>query len=153
MWLIDDFRNFEDCSRLFDNNTLVIGSIAGYTFKKSTDPCSIYYGLFDGEELVAYNWLMKFKDNMYRGHEFHVADKLQKQGIGTEMYMYLLFVDKLTFVSDRTHTTPTSKLWVALTNHPDIEVLMYDASTNVISSMDKEKVYNNSHMHFLARAK
>lgn len=153
MWLIDDFRDFEFCKCLFSNNSSVVGNISGYTLKKDTDPCSIYYGLFDGEDLVGYNWIMKFKNNMFRGHEFHVADKLQKRGIGTEMYLHLLLVDKLIFVSDRTHTTATSNVWSHLNKNSNIEVLMYDASSNKILPLDKEKIYNNSHMHFLAKAK
>ena len=153
MWLIDDFRDFKFCKQLFSNQSVSVGNILGYTLKKDTDPCSIYYGLFDGDELVGYNWVMKFKNNMFRGHEFHIADKLQKKGIGTEMYLYLLLVDRLVFVSDRTHTTPTSNVWNHLTKNPNIEVLMYNAYSDEILPIDTDKVYNNSHMHFLARAK
>jgi hypothetical protein len=153
MWLIDDFRDFEYCKRLFGENTVTIGEIRGFALKRCDDKCSSYYGLFDGDTLVAYNWLMVFKQSMVRGHEFHVKDELMGKGIGREIYLYHILQEKKILVSDRTHTKFTGKLWAKLETIPEVEVMMYNASTTEILPLDRNEVYNNSHMHFLARAR
>lgn len=159
MWLVDDFRDFKYMSRLFENDTThYIGTLAGYDVKKSTDLRSIYYGLFLDDELVGYDWLMKFgisNPRLYRGHEFHIADKLKGQGLGTLVYEMIIVTEGIILVSDATHTVPTAKIWQKLMKKNNLEVGTYDSSIDKLrfgQPIDIMEVYNNSHMHFAARA-
>ena len=155
MWLINDFRDFEECRKLFHDSTTV-SSYNLYLLKKKSTDLSIYYSLWDGDKLIAYYWLMAFhgiKDK-FRGHEYHVQDCYQNQGIGTFLYRYILVHEKLTIISDRSHTKFSCKIWDKLSNMSDIKVGLYNAITrdeNFTEPMDREKVYNNDHMHYIAR--
>lgn len=158
MWLINDFRDFEYMSRLFPD-AKSRGWIGDYELKVSYDIRALYYGLFDHEDkLVAYNWLMRFGGvrytNLWRGHEFHVADHLTGKGLGFLIYQHIIVTDGLTLVSDLTHTTPTAKIWKRLQQMPNVRVGTYDSNSDTLEfadNFDPATVYNNSHIHFAAQ--
>jgi GNAT superfamily N-acetyltransferase len=157
MWLINDFRDFEEAKKLLTNAT-PISSFQDLILKKDVTPLSVYYGLFNNDELVAYYWLMAFhgKTDKYRGHEYHVADHYQRQGIGTYLYSYILLEDKLTLVSDRSHTQFSNYIWAKLLRMEEIKVGIFNAldeSVDYSKPLDKSLIYDNDHMHYIACAK
>jgi len=157
MWLINDFRDFKEAEKLL-KDAIPVSSFQNLILKKNITPLSIYYGLFDKEELIAYYWLMAFhgKTDKYRSHEYHVADHYQKQGIGMFLCNYILLEDRLTLISDRSHTKFASYIWDKLLRMENIKVGLFNALDNSIDyskSLDKTLVYDNDFMHYIAKAR
>lgn len=156
MWLVNDTRDFKESSQFFVD-AIPVGAYKTFVLKKRTTELSLYYALYDQDVLIAYYWLMKFNDlpNIYKGHEFHVDDNYQKQGIGTFLYEYLLLDEHYVVISDHFHTTGSSMMWDRLWKNPAYVVGHYNEVTKelVWGVFDKSEVYNNDHMHFVVRAK
>jgi hypothetical protein len=155
MWLINDARNFDECA-LFFKDAMIVGNINHLTFKRLITPLSLYYGLFDGENLMGYYWLLKWEKLplTYKGHEFHVRDELQKQGIGSLLYEFILFEEGFAVMSDHLHTQLSSRMWDKFSIDSRLDIGMYDELTNKIEwRFDKEVVYGNDNMHFIVRAR
>lgn len=156
MWLIDDTRDFENQKQFFED-ARDVGSFKSFVLKKAVTTLSIYYGLFDQNELVAYYWLMKFNFQFaWKSHEIHVLDAEQGQGLGMFLYEQAILVDKLTVVSDHFQTHYSSEMWDRLRTHPSIEVGRYDEALQLVDwspSFDKAATYGNDHLHLIARVK
>jgi hypothetical protein len=156
MWLIDDARNFDQCLQFF-KDAETVGMIGLFSLKKVTTTLSIYYAVYDSNELVAYYWLMRWDKlpNTYKSHEVHVKDGYQKRGIGLSLYLHVLFVEKYIILSDHLHTQISSKMWNKLYNIPEVEVGTYNEITDLIDwhTFNKEYVYGNDYLHFIARAR
>mgnify|MGYP003351021883 CR=1 FL=1 len=58
MWLIDDARDFTQCIDFFIDSE-ILGSFKNFIFKVKKTSLSLYYGLFDNNELIADDWGMK----------------------------------------------------------------------------------------------
>lgn len=125
--------------------------------KKKTD-MSVYYALRENDEIIAYYWLMTVRQyqNVYKGHEFHVATQQQGKGIGTFLYKHIILEDKYTVMSDHYHTSGSSAMWDKLQKMTEFQVGTYNEnldSFDWINPVDKQKVYNNDYMHFVVRAR
>lgn len=158
MWLLNDFRDFNEVSNVLLQGMELVGSIGSIPLYKKVTTLSVYYALCDGTKLIAYYWLMAVRQyaNTYKGHEFHVATEYQNKGIGTALYKHILLVDGYTVISDHYHTSISSIMWDKLQTMSEVEVGTYDEVLDTFdwtSSINKEMIYNNDYMHFVVRAK
>lgn len=157
MWLIDDTRDFEHQKQFFAS-AYCVGIFNGYELKRFITPLSLYYGIFDGDNLIAYYWLMKFDKlpGVYKSHEIHVRDEFQNQGIGMFLYERVILVENRTVLSDHFQSHFSSDMWNKIRNNSSIEVGRYNENSNEVDwnvSFDKIATYGNDHMHLIARAK
>lgn len=154
MWLIDDTRDFENQKQFFAD-AYFIGTFNGYIVKRTITPLSLYYGVFEGDNLIAYYWLMKFDKlpGVYKSHEIHVREAYQNQGIGMFLYERALLVEHHIVLSDHFQTHFSSDMWVRLRSNVSIQVGTYDENKNVVDWNGSINTYGNDHMHLIARAK
>jgi len=156
MWLVDTFDDLAQYLPMFEDAE-IIGSFEELTFKKKTETLSIYYGLFDEGQLIAYYWIVKFpsQHNMWLGFELRVDLAYQRRGIAMFFYEQIVLVDEKTLVSDFSHNKLSSSIWDKLSKIQGMKVGSYNRITDKIEwgSLNKEKVYGNGHMHFVVTTK
>jgi GNAT superfamily N-acetyltransferase len=157
MWLVDTFDDFHQYLQLFEDAE-VIGTFDGLIFKRKTGPISLCLGLFEGERLVAYSWMMKFtsRHNLIHGFELRVDKEYQRRGIAMFFYLHVLMCDKTrVIVSDYSHNPQSGALWNKMQTMSELQVGTYNRLTDTIdwSYVDMEKVYGNHHIHLIVRAK
>lgn len=147
------FDTFEEYYQLFlDAKT--IGNFREYSIKKNVRPMSIYYGIFDGERLASYFWLVPFhsKQNLWHGFEFRVDDDYQNQGIGMFLYRYVATIEKLKIVTDYSHSNIISHMWDKFCQMSDTQVYIYNHLTDEmkpVSVIDPKEVYGNDYIHMV----
>jgi hypothetical protein len=156
MWLVDTFDDFKQYLQMF-KDAEIIGNFNSLVFKKKTEPLAVYYGLFDGDDLVAYCWFVKFtsQHDMLHVFETRIREDLQKRGIAMFLYRYVLLEDMRTIVSDYSHSVISGIIWEKMSSMPEICVGLYNRITDTIEwgIFDKGLVYGNSHMHLVAKPK
>ena len=152
-----DLRNFDEASQLFLGATEV-AFFNKFLLKRKITDISIYYGMYDNENLIGYFWLMKMRDykNCVKAYEIHVLNSYQNQGIGTFFYRYLLEKEKYTVVNDFMMTKNSDSIWKKIINMSHIIVGTYDARNNEFdfeSLLNTGILYNNDYLHYAARLK
>jgi hypothetical protein len=156
MWLVDTFDDFKQYLPMF-NGAEIIGEYKSLTFKKKSEALSAYYGLFDGEELVAYYWLIKFTSqyDMLHGFELRVREDYQRKGISMFFYYHIIITEGNTIISDYSHNISSSNIWDKMASIPEMKIGTYDRTKDSIEweGLNKEKVYGNGHMHFVVAPK
>lgn len=154
MWLIDTFDDFEQYLQLF-KEAIIVGEHNGLVFKKVNKQMSVCYGLFEGEELVAYFWLVRFKSQykqIVHGFELRVRESHRGKGLAMFLYMQAVIVDRHWIMSDYSHSPTMNIFWNKFRNNPKLKVLMYNRMDDAIewhNTIVEEKVYGNDTMHFV----
>jgi hypothetical protein len=156
MWLVKTFDDYEQYLQMFVG-AKIVGSYKGLTFKKKILPMSAYYGMFVGDELVAYYWLVEFSTRNPRvlhGFELRVREDYQRRGIALTFYLEILLEDQYSVISDHSHSPESSAIWDKMQKMPELRVGMYDHYTDIITwgDVDKNKVYGNENMHLIVSA-
>lgn len=157
MWLINTFDNFSEYYKLFKHSEIV-ENFQQYTVKKSVHSLSKYYGVFDTDELIGYFWLIPFysKYQLWQGFEVRVDPRYQKQGIGTFLYRYTVTKDKLSIVTDYSHSISISKMWEKFCTMPDMQVYSFNHLADElcpINIINDNQIYGNDHMHLVVGPK
>ena len=157
MWLVDTFDEFSQYLQMFEN-AKIIGNYEELVFKKTSNPLSVRYGLFDKKELVAYYWLIKFSSqfDLMQSFEVRVRDDYQRKGIAYFFYKHILLDEKIWIVSDYSHNVTSGIIWDKLQQEPMIKVGIYNRLLDSIefsNSISKHIIYKNDHMHYIASAR
>ncbi len=158
MHLIRDLDNFEEIADkfFFEYKQLFIQGGLEYVVR-DTGRC-LYYGVFDGLQLVGYYWLMRFDPlpmNFYQGYEFHIDTNYQHRGIGMNIYDQILMEDRLAVVSDLSHTPSSSKIWDKLMARENLRVGLFDHTSKLIrwNGFVKDEVYTSDRYQLVVSAK
>lgn len=156
MWLLDTFDNLSEYLQQY-KNAVVVGEYVGLTLKKNVTSVSVYYGLFDGEALVAYYWLITFpsQHRMIRGVELRVDKRYQRKGIAMFLYNHILLADGYVIISDYSHSVPSGNMWDKFRTMSELQIGTYNFLTDSInwSCPINEEVYGNDYMHFVVRVR
>ena len=157
MWLMKTFDTFEEYYQLF-TGAETVDNFREYTIKKKVRPLSIYYGVFDGDTLISYFWVVPFhsKHNLWHGFEFRVSEDYQGKGIGMFLYRYLVTIEKHRIVTDYSHSTSISHMWSKFCDMADMQVYIYNHLNDemtAVDAIDEQIVYGNDYIHMVVGPK